>query len=151
MTERDRRRLRAAQIKKTVIHHKNENTQTNLTYRKIIDKTFEDKKQTRVRDKQSDFDKEGDEIIDEDEISEGEVAIDDKEDASTDASQDSDSSSQNGEIAKGFSKDEFLFSGSGAFIKHWTNFVIVLAMYNSVLIPLQIFYKDELPSFLKSN
>lgn len=41
-----------------------------------------------------------------------------------------------------------LFSSGGAFIKYWTNFIIVLAMYNSLTIPLQIFYKEKSHSAL---
>ncbi len=152
LTEREKRRLRANQIAKTVTLEKNENTQTNLTYKKIIDRiTSENKKKTRVSDKFDD-DKEGDEALEGDDmISDGDVGADEKEDASTDASQDSDSSSSAGDTEKQLMRNEFLFSGSGTFIKQWTNFVIVLAMYNSVLIPLQIFYKDQLPSALKST
>ncbi|MCP4348443.1 MAG: hypothetical protein GY795_23400 [Desulfobacterales bacterium] len=50
------------------------------------------------------------------------------------------------ETCKGFNYDESTktcelahntnVETSGSFIKQWTNFVIVLAMYNSVLIPL---------------
>ena len=36
-----------------------------------------------------------------------------------------------------------MFSGSGAFIKYWNNLIILLALYNSLTIPLQIFYKDR--------
>ncbi len=58
-----------------------------MTYKKIIDRiTSEDKKKTRVSDKIDD-DKEGDEPLEGDDmISDGEVAADEKEDASTDAS-----------------------------------------------------------------
>jgi hypothetical protein len=122
-----------------------------LTYKKIIDRITEDKKKSRTKDKDVDYEKDGEDPIDGEEgISDGEVATDEKEDASTDASQDSDSSSSAGDTQKSHLRNEFLFSGSGSFVKQWTNFVIILAMYNSLLIPLQIFYKDELPTFLKS-
>lgn len=111
LTERERRRLRANQIAKTVTLEKNENTQTNLTYKKIIDRiTSEDKKKTRVSDKIDGEDKEGDEPLEgDDEISDGEIAADEKEDASTDASQDSDSSSSAGDAQKQHLRNEFLF------------------------------------------
>ena len=97
LTEREKRRLRANQIAKTVTLEKNENTQTNLTYKKINDKIADDKKKSRIKDK-PEYEKEGDEIMSGEEISDGEVAVDEKEDASTDdASNDSDSSSSAGD------------------------------------------------------
>ena len=36
-------------------------------------------------------------------------------------------------------------------MKHWNNFVIVLAVYNSIFIPLQIFYSDKGHSELRGN
>ena len=40
-------------------------------------------------------------------------------------------------------RNQFLFAGSGGFIKYWNNLIIALALYNSIFIPLQIFYKDK--------
>ena len=36
ITERDRKRMRANQMSKAITSQKNENTQTNLTYQKIM-------------------------------------------------------------------------------------------------------------------
>ena len=44
ITERERRRLRANQMSKAIISERNENTQTNLTYRKIMQEMDVDKK-----------------------------------------------------------------------------------------------------------
>lgn len=75
----------------------------------------------------------------------------DEEEESTEASQDSDGSSNNEKQEQSSERRELLCSGSGAFVKHWNNFIIVLAMYNSVLIPMQIFYTSDLPSSLKGQ
>jgi len=69
---------------------------------------------------------------------------------STEASQDSDSSK--GEVdqkeEKPTERNLLLFTSSSNFIKQWNNFIIILAMYNSMLIPLQIFYKQKAHSAL---
>lgn len=44
-----------------------------------------------------------------------------------------------------------LFSGSGKFVRYWNNLIILLAMYNSALIPMQIFYKKQLHSSLQGD
>lgn len=36
-----------------------------------------------------------------------------------------------------------MFSGSGVFVKYWNNLIILLALYNSLTIPVQIFYKTN--------
>lgn len=41
------------------------------------------------------------------------------------------------------SDGKILFSHKSTFIKYWNNMVIVLAMYNSVTIPMAIFYGDD--------
>ena len=40
------------------------------------------------------------------------------------------------------SDGKIIFSHSSKFIKNWNNAVILLAMYNSVTIPIAIFYGD---------
>ena len=46
------------------------------------------------------------------------------------------------------SDKKIIFSYSSRFIKHWNNAVIILAMYNSVTIPMAIFYQDNGPTAL---
>lgn len=46
------------------------------------------------------------------------------------------------------SDNKIIFSHSSKFIKYWSNTVILLAMYNSVTIPMAIFYAEEGPSFI---
>jgi len=70
---------------------------------------------------------------------------------STDASQDDDESSLNAENPEHQESEQFLFSESGQFFFHWNNFIILLALYDAVLIPLQIFYKDALHSKLRGD
>lgn len=41
------------------------------------------------------------------------------------------------------SDGKIIFSHSSRFIKHWNNAVILLAMYNSVTIPMAIFYDEN--------
>ena len=65
-----------------------------------------------------------------------------KDDDSTGASQE-DSDDDGEESAKPSARKEFLFSGSGNFVKQWNNFVIIMAIYTSVFIPLQIFYNTN--------
>ena len=36
-----------------------------------------------------------------------------------------------------------MFSGSGAFVKHWNNVVTILALYNSIVIPVQLLYGEN--------
>ena len=90
-----------------------------------------------------------------DEIADGSDLSDEggkQENDSTGASsQDSDSSSSSDEAKQEFSSTDskLLFSGSGNFIKYWNNFVIILAMYNSLLIPLQIFYGVQGHSYIR--
>ena len=43
---------------------------------------------------------------------------------------------------------KILFSHNSKFIKNWNNGVIILAMYNSITIPMAIFYGDDGPSIL---
>jgi len=66
-------------------------------------------------------------------------------DDSTGASQDSEMESIGGAFTKEktVQHKEFLFSGSSSFVKYWNNLIIVLALYNSIFIPLQIFYKNN--------
>ena len=45
--------------------------------------------------------------------------------------------------AKPSSDGKLLFSHKSEFIKYWNNMVIVLAMYNSVTIPMAIFYGND--------
>jgi len=45
-------------------------------------------------------------------------------------------------------RNELLFENSGRFIKYWNNFIIMLAMYNSLTIPIQIFYKTAAISWI---
>lgn len=49
------------------------------------------------------------------------------------------------------SDGKILFRYSSKFIQHWSNFVIILAMYNSITIPISIFYDVHGPSFISSN
>lgn len=49
------------------------------------------------------------------------------------------------------SDGKILFRYSSKFVKHWSNMVIILAMYNSVTIPISIFYDVHGPSFMGSN
>lgn len=58
--------------------------------------------------------------------------LDNDDDDSTDASANSESE----DAQKGSEPIPKIFSGSGNFIKYWNNLVIILAMYNSLLIPL---------------
>lgn len=46
-------------------------------------------------------------------------------------------------------RNELLFENSGRFIKYWNNFIIMLAMYNSLTIPIQIFYKTAAISWIQ--
>ena len=47
-----------------------------------------------------------------------------------------------------FSAKEQMFSGGGQFVSYWSYYVIVLAMYNTLVIPVQIFYKENGHSML---
>ena len=49
------------------------------------------------------------------------------------------------------SDGKIIFSHNSKFIKYWNNTVILLAMYNSVTIPMAIFYGDQGPSFIQSE
>jgi len=49
------------------------------------------------------------------------------------------------------SDGKVIFSHSSKFIKNWNNTVILLAMYNSVTIPIAIFYGDKGPSIIDSE
>jgi hypothetical protein len=40
-----------------------------------------------------------------------------------------------------------LFSANSSFVKYWNNWIILLALYNSILIPLEVFYADKGHSF----
>lgn len=55
------------------------------------------------------------------------------------------------EPKKPSSDGKLLFSHKSQFIKYWNNMVIVLAMYNSVTIPMAIFYGADGPSFISSE
>ena len=48
-------------------------------------------------------------------------------------------------------REKIIFEGSGDFVKYWNNFVIILAMYNSIIIPVQIFYKEKGHSALRGS
>lgn len=49
------------------------------------------------------------------------------------------------------SDGKILFRYSSEFIKYWQNVVIIFAMYNSVTIPIAIFYDVHGPSIISSN
>ena len=49
------------------------------------------------------------------------------------------------------SDNKIIFRYSSNFIKHWNNMVIILAMYNSITIPITIFYGDDAHSFFSSQ
>jgi hypothetical protein len=49
------------------------------------------------------------------------------------------------------SDGKILFRYSSDFIKYWQNLVIIFAMYNSVTIPIAIFYDVHGPSIISSN
>ena len=49
------------------------------------------------------------------------------------------------------SDGKILFRYSSEFIKYWQNLVIIFAMYNSVTIPIAIFYDVHGPSIIRSN
>ena len=49
------------------------------------------------------------------------------------------------------SDGKIIFSHKSSFIQHWNNMVIILAMYNSVTIPMQIFYGENGPSIINSE
>ena len=118
----------------------NQKTLTNLTYLEMVEKMKNDRANAKPK---SPTKLAADSVATADKIEEAELS--DKEDdpenhqdeASTDASGESDSGmSEQQEL----DRKQLLFAGSGNFIKHWNNFVILLAMYNAVLIPLQLFY-----------
>lgn len=81
---------------------------------------------------------------------------------------DGETSAEEDEESRGLNVDEFfaeeqkeeklvasdgkiLFRYSSKFIQHWSNMVIVLAMYNSITIPISIFYDVHGPSFISSS
>ena len=49
------------------------------------------------------------------------------------------------------SDKKIIFRYSSEFIKYWQLIVIVFAMYNSITIPIAIFYGDHGPSLISSN
>ena len=49
------------------------------------------------------------------------------------------------------SDGKIIFSHSSDFIKWWNNMVILLAMYNSITIPISIFYGDDGPTLISSQ
>ena len=49
------------------------------------------------------------------------------------------------------SDGKILFRYSSEFIKYWQNLVIIFAMYNSVTIPIAIFYDIHGPSVISGN
>ena len=49
------------------------------------------------------------------------------------------------------SDGKILFRYSSDFIKYWQNLVIIFAMYNSVTIPIAIFYDSHGPSIISGN
>ena len=49
------------------------------------------------------------------------------------------------------SDGKIIFSHSSDFIKWWNNAVILLAMYNSITIPIAIFYADDGPTLIASE
>lgn len=49
------------------------------------------------------------------------------------------------------SDGKILFSHKSTFIKYWSNTVILFAMYNSVTIPLAVFYNEDGPSVISSE
>ena len=53
--------------------------------------------------------------------------------------------------AKPSADGKLMFSHKDPFIKYWNNMVIVLAMYNSVTIPMAIFYGEDGPTIIGSE
>ena len=49
------------------------------------------------------------------------------------------------------SDGKYIFSFNSSFIKYWNNSIILFAMYNSVTIPIAIFYAENGPSFISSE
>lgn len=49
------------------------------------------------------------------------------------------------------SDGKIIFRETSVFIKNWNNMVIILAMYNSITIPIAIFYEEHGPSIISSN
>ena len=49
------------------------------------------------------------------------------------------------------SDGKIIFSHNSKFIKYWSNTVILLAIYNSVTIPMAIFFAEEGPTFIGSE
>lgn len=78
-----------------------------------------------------------------DSIDKGDDEDDDDDDSTEASNNDSESTSSADMQSSETVRNELLFSNGGPFIKHWNNFIILLAMYNSMTIPLQIFYKDQ--------
>lgn len=119
-----------------------ENNVTNLTYKKILENIEQEKKaKSPDKFKSGEF---ADLLEGKDDSDAGE---DHDDEESTDASANSDSEDN----AKGSEPRLIIFSGSGNFIKYWNNLVIILAMYNSLVIPLQLFYGDKGHSVLNSS
>ena len=142
LVERERRRQRAKQMSKAITGQKNENTQTNLTYNKIMEEDNKAKRARKgIKDQETpidDYEAENDEanFIEEEDDEESTGASQDSESSDSNASIDNDQENQT-------DRKEFLFAGSGSFIKYWNYSIIILALYNSILIPLQIFYNDQ--------
>ena len=133
LTERERRRQRANQMSKAITGQRNENTQTNVTYKSILDEDNKAQKAGKVT-------KDQDNLSGDDELVNDADILDD-DGGSTGASQgDSDSSDEEASIdhdeGSQTGRKEFLFAGSGAFIKYWNYSINVLALYNAIFIPL---------------
>ena len=69
-----------------------------------------------------------------------------EEEESTEASSNADS--EVSALPTGLRKySDYLFSANSNFVKYWNNWIILLAIYNSILIPLEVFYDDKGHSF----
>ena len=153
ITERDRKRMRANQMANAIKSEKNELTQTNQIYQYFMNQWENEKLPTSPEKKFEMNQKSENEASQQQQFSDEEERqqpVIEAQDDSTGASQDSDSDSTGGAVqaSQAVQRKEFLFAGSGVFIKYWNNVIIALALYNSLFIPLQIFYKDKGHSFL---
>ena len=141
LTERERRRQRANQMSKAITGQRNVETQTNITYLAIL---AEDSKIKKV-DK---ADKDQEALSGADELEkDANITIDDggstgESHGESDSSDEEEASIDHDENNQ-TDRKEFLFAGSGAFIKYWNYSIILLALYNSIFIPLQIFYAED--------
>ena len=132
LTAREKKRARASKNQKQGEREKKIDSVTNTMYLTLKEKLEDERKHAKSPDKMRSLDSSY--VRDE-----GEELEDQEEDESTDVSGNSDS----GESQQATDDHQkLLFSGSGVFVKWWNNIIIILAMYNSILIPLQLFYAD---------